>query len=236
MRGRRSEVSGRSNGLHSPRAVLALLALCASGCERSTLTLTLGLDREDNLAREWLGYYPTRFEPVGACPNQNASEAQAVKGELTDEAIGKLKKVFAVEISAGDALRFTGQKPPQLDPASQKAMEAEGQLALAARALQEQEALMMPGLDQKVAAHALEVARKAAAEARAYIAPTLKPYLVRGVSFSATKAPTVTVCYGDVQVSDHVMGSTVPKMYPFPLVVWVGTPVRRGQVSAGVTK
>lgn len=218
------------------RFLLALAALCASGCERSSLTLQLGLDREDNLARAWLGYYPTRFEPVGECPNQNASEAQAVKGEFTDEAIARLSKVFAVELGEGEAATLTGQKRPQLDPASQKAMEAEALLTQQERALAEQANLSLPGLDPKQAAHALEVARKAVAEARVFINPTLKPYLVRGVSFSLSKAPKVTVCYGDVQVSDHLMGSTVPKMYPFPMVVWVGTPVRRGQVSAGVTR
>jgi hypothetical protein len=219
------------------RWVLALLALAASGCERTSLTLSLGLDREDSAAQAWLGYYPSKFEPVGQCPTEAVFEAQAVAADKVDEAAKRLREVFAVELKFGEATQLTGKPPPKPDPASQRAIQAEAQIAQAEAQLAEQDAFFAPGLDAKQAQHALAVARKAAREAGAFGGGAgQRPYLVRGVSFSPTRDPKVTVCYGDVQVSDQQLGSAVPKMFLYPMVVWVATPVRRGRVIAGVTQ
>lgn len=218
------------------RALWAAVALAAAGCERDSLTLSLGLDAEDKKAQSWLGYYPSAFEPVGACPSEAASVAEPVVAAKLEDALKRLEKTFAVQLPASEATSFTGKPVPKPDPAAAKMMEAEVALAQAEKLLAAQASALPDAVDNKEVEKAMAGVRKAAAEARGLIAPGQLAFLVRGVSFDPARAPTVTVCYGDVQLSDAVMGSKVPKMWRQPMVVWVATPVRRGRVMVGVTQ
>lgn len=218
------------------RALCAAAAVAAAGCERENLVLSLGLDAEDKKAQSWLGYYPSAFEPVGTCPNEAAFTAEPVAPEALDEALGRLEKTFAVELSAPDATQLTGKPAPKPDPAAQKAMEAEASIRRAEQVMAAQEAMLSQGVEDKKMAATLAAARRAVASASGLVAPGQLAFLVRGVSFSPSRPPAVQVCYGEVVLSDQVMGSAVPKMWRQPMVVWVATPVRRGRVMVGVTK
>jgi hypothetical protein len=213
--------------------LLAWCALALCGCDRTSMQLSLGLDYEDKAAQSWLGYYPSHFEPVGDCPGQSAFQAAPVMESQVKKAFERLEKTFAVEIQESDAHDFTGKWAPKLDAAQLKAMEAEANLNRAQQLVDLEADSTSDLFDPAQAKESIRVARQSMRTAREKVAPTMKSFLVRGVSYNPAEAPEVQVCYGDLQVFDKHTFVTVPKLYRAPMVVWASTPPRRARISVG---
>lgn len=226
----------RGRGRAGLAAALALCALAAgSGCERSSVVLSLGLDSEDRAAQAWLGQYPGPFEAVYACPNPDAPEVQPVAADGRARALQLLKEKWAVPLDPGLAFTLTGQSVPKLTAVQKSALEAEAAVGMA---IAEADKLLgrdrSSDLDHVTAT--LNAAAAAVENARGAVVPKLAPYLVRGVSFSASEAPKVGTCGGEVNVASHVLGGSVPKMFRAPVVLWLVSPPTRARVTAAAAR
>ena len=213
--------------------LLAWCALAASGCDRSSLQLSLGLDSEDKAAQSWLGYYPSHFEPVGECPGTSAFAASPVREQSVKKAFEKLEKTFAVEITAGEAKEWTGKGPPAFDPIQLKAMDAEANIDRAQQVVDAEVATSADVFEPIQAKEALKQVRVAMKNMREQVAPTRRVFVVRGVTYNPGEPPEVQVCYGDVQVFDKHTFTVVPKLYRAPMVLWATTPPRRARITVG---
>jgi hypothetical protein len=213
--------------------LLAWCALALCGCDRPSMQLSLGLDYEDKSAQAWLGYYPTHFEPVGACPGQSAFVAAPVKESQVRKAFKLLENSFAVELQEADAIELSGKKAPEFDAAQLKAMEAEANILRAQELMDLKVGSTAEVFDPKEAKEMMRVVEGAMRTAKEKVAPTRKVFLVRGVSYNPSEPPEVEVCYGDLQVFDKHTFVSVPKLYRAPMVLWTSTPPRRARISVG---